>query len=208
MSTSEFLNKSSLGNMSSRMQQQIGFILEMDKLKKIIRRSPLLDNSRRENDAEHSWHLAMLAMVLGEYAKPEVNMNRVIRLLLVHDIVEIDAGDTFLYDQVNNESKTEREMQAAKRIYGLLPEDTSAELFALWQEFEARETPDAIFASALDRLQPMLHNYFSGGGTWVEYKLSFEQVSSRKKMIQDASEELWAFTEKMIQDAKARGYLS
>lgn len=195
-------------NATKRLQQQIEFILEIDKLKQVMRRTQLLDKSRTENDAEHSWHLAMLAMVLAEYADPEVNINRVISMLLIHDLVEIDAGDTFLYDESFTASlKAERELNAAERIYNLLPEDIKLKLMNLWKEFEERKTADAKFAAGLDRLQPLLHNYFTGGGAWAVHNVTAEKVMSKKHLIQEASEVLGKLAEDYISDAVNRGDL-
>ncbi len=195
-------------NSPQRLQQQIEFIMELDKLKQILRQTSLLDQSRKENDAEHSWHIAIMAMTLAEYAKPGVDINRVIRMLLVHDIVEIDAGDVFLYDQTFSATlKQQQEQLAAERIYNLLPNDLGAELMAFWQEFEQRQTPDAIFARALDRLQPLLHNFYVGGGPWKRREVTAELVvTMNKHIIQEASPLLWEFAEKLIEEASINGY--
>jgi putative hydrolases of HD superfamily len=191
-----------------RMQQQIQFMLEMDKLKKINRKSPLLDRSRRENSAEHSWHLAMMAMIFGEYAKGDVDINRVIRMLLLHDVVEIDAGDVFLYDKSEDATlKSTREEAAAKRIYDLLPREIGSELRALWEEFEACQTADAKFASAIDRLQPLFHNYFTEGGTWVEFKVTADDALSKIKFMKEGSDEMAMIAKSIIQSAVDKGYL-
>jgi len=204
----ELLKQSPMQDVSTRLQQQIIFILEIDKLKNIIRRLVLLDKSRNENDAEHSWHLAMIATVLAEYANANVNMARVIRMLLIHDIVEIDAGDTFLYDNTGfADSKADRENKAADRIYQLLPDDIGSELRSLWDEFEARESDDAIFAAAIDKLQPLLFNYFSDGGTWVQYNITATQVLETQQIIEKASKPLWQFVHALITDASNRGFL-
>lgn len=191
-----------------RLQQQIQFMLEMDKLKKVLRRSPLIDNSRRENSAEHSWHLAMMALIFAEYAKGDVDINRVIRMLLLHDIVEIDAGDVFLYDKKATSMKSEREQLAAKRIYDLLPKEIGEELRALWEEFEACETADAKFACAIDRLQPLFNNYLTEGGTWVEFKVSAEDALSKIQFMHEGSDEIAMIAESLIQSAVDKGYLS
>lgn len=149
-------NREAAGVDPSRLRRQLDFILEIDKAKAVLRRSRLLDGSRRENDAEHAWHLAVMALVLAEYANEPIDLSRVVKMLLVHDIVEIDAGDTFIYDDSDPAAKAERERQAAHRIFGLLPADQQQELLALWEEFEARRTADARFAAALDRLQPQI----------------------------------------------------
>ncbi len=186
------MSSASIDHLPKRLQQQIQFILEIDKLKHVIRRTPLLDRSRRENDAEHSWHLAMMVMIFSEYAPQELNILRVLKMVLVHDIVEIDAGDMFIFGTAEEFAyKAQAELSAAKRIYGILPEDLAYELMGLWQEFEERVTPEAKFAAAIDRLQPMLHNYFTDGGTWVEFNLSIEKIKQSQEPIKDSSLELW-----------------
>lgn len=204
----ELLENHLVKNIPMRLQQQIAFILEIDKLKKIMRRAPLLDKSRTENSAEHSWHLAMMVMVLAEYAEPGVNINRILRMLLIHDLVEIDAGDTFLYDESPKAHlKAERELKAAQRLYGLLPNDLGSELMTLWKEFEERKTADAKFAAGIDRLQPLLHNYFTGGGAWSTHGITANKVLSNKQVIQNASQSLWEFAQLLINDAVKREYL-
>ena len=193
---------------TERLHQQIGFILEIDKLKLIVRRTLLIDRSRRENDAEHSWHLAMMALVLAEYAEPGVDIGRVIRMLLLHDLVEIDAGDAFFYDAAAEADKEAREQEAAERLFGLLPDGQGAAFRALWDEFEARETADARFARALDRVQPMLHNFHTEGGTWLEYGVTLDQVRSRRALIADASPRLWDYIEGLLGEAVRRGFLA
>ncbi len=193
--------------MNTRLEQQIAFILEIDKLKSVLRRSYLLNENRHENSAEHSWHLSVMALVLAEHADAEIDQGRVLKMLLVHDIVEIDAGDTFIYDTAGNDTKATREQEAAHRIFGLLPSDQSAELQELWQEFEARETPEAKFAAALDRLMPLLHNYHTEGRSWKEHGITKEQVLRLNRHIANGSETLWEYAEALIDDAAARGYL-
>jgi putative hydrolase of HD superfamily len=193
---------------ASRLAGQIAFIVEIDKLKQVLRQTSIIDNSRRENSAEHSWHLAMMALVLAEHAAAPVAIGRVVELLLVHDLVEIDAGDTFFYDDAGNADKAEREAQAASRLFGLLPPEQGARLGALWQEFEARQTPEAVFARALDRLQPMLHNFHTEGGTWGRYGITHDQVVARRALIEDGAPALWRFAETMLEEAVARGILA
>ena len=192
---------------SDRLSQQITFIIEIDKLKSILRQTLITDGSRRENSAEHSWHLAVMAPLLAEYAPEPVNVERAIRMLLVHDIVEIDAGDTFAYDTHGNESKAERELQAACRIFGLLPEDQQREYRALWEEFEIRDTADARFANALDRLQPLLNNYRTQGGTWRIHKLNRTQVVKRMEPVREFLPSVYPIVEEYLSDACARGWL-
>jgi putative hydrolase of HD superfamily len=192
---------------SDRLSQQIAFIIEIDKLKSVLRQTLVTDGSRRENSAEHSWHLAVIAPLLAEYAPEPVEVNRAIRMLLVHDIVEIDAGDTFAYDTQGNESKAEREMQAADRIFGLLPEDQQGEYRALWEEFELRETADSRFANALDRLQPLLNNYRTQGGTWRIHKLNRTQVVKRMEPVREFLPSVYPIVEEYLSNACARGWL-
>lgn len=191
----------------SRLSQQIDFILEIDRLKGVLRRSPLLDGSRRENSAEHSWHLALMALLLAEHANAPVDIGRVVKMVLIHDLVEIDAGDTFLYDEDGNDTKAARERQAAQRIFGLLPPDQGDEMKALWREFEARQTADARFAAALDRLIPLLHNYHNQGGPWQANGVSRDQVIAHVGHMGQGSAALWEYAQALIDDAVARGYL-
>jgi len=189
-----------------RLNQQIQFIVEIDKLKGILRRSYLVGGERRENSAEHSWHLATMAMVLAEYGDEDIDLLRVLNMLLIHDIVEIDAGDTFCYDDEGALDKRDREGQAADRIFGLLPDDQESELHRLWEEYEARNTPESRFANALDRLVPLLLSYHAEGKTWQEHGVSSGRVLARNAHIADGSPELWRFARTMIEDAVARGY--
>ncbi|NJM69741.1 MAG: HD domain-containing protein [Scytonema sp. RU_4_4] len=191
----------------SRLTQQIQFIIEIDKLKQILRQTLLTDGSRQENSAEHSWHLAIMAVVLAEYAPEEVVLLRAIKMLLIHDLVEIDAGDTFCYDLQGNESKAQREAQAALRLFGLLPADQASELRLLWEEFEARETPTAKFAAALDRIQPLLHNQQTQGGTWRIHGITRDQVMKRVAPVETGAPQLWLFVQQLIEDCITAGYL-
>ncbi|HEY8449766.1 MAG TPA: HD domain-containing protein [Bacillota bacterium] len=192
-----------------RLARQIAFLVEIDRLKQVLRRSLLTDGSRRENSAEHSWHLAVMACVLAEHAAAPVDLERVLKMLLVHDIVEIEAGDTFIYDEQARAAQTERERQAAERLFGLLPADQGGELRALWEEFEARQTPEARFAAALDRLQPLLQNYASGGRSWQEHGVHAERVRARNAgVLREGSPALWELARQLIDDAVARGYLA
>jgi len=192
-----------------RLKQQIDFLMEIDKLKQVFRRTKLTDNSRYENTAEHSWHLAMFAMMLCEHAnEADLNVMRVVRMVLIHDIVEIDAGDTFIYDMVGQEDKAEREQAAAYRIFGLLPEDQQEEFHQLWEEFEERETSEALFAASLDRLHPLLHNYYTEGAAWKEHGITSQQVLERNEHIAEGSEILWEFAQELIRSSVAKGYLA
>jgi putative hydrolase of HD superfamily len=191
-----------------RLSRQIEFLVEIDRLKSILRQTLLIDGSRQENSAEHSWHLALLAMVLAEYARAPVDLFRVLKMVLVHDIIEIDAGDTYAYDEVGNRSKPERENRAAERIFNLLPEDQALEFRSLWEEFESRQTADAIFAAALDRFQPLLNNYGSGGIMWRKHGIKKEQVYLRKSPMKEGSPVLWDYAEEMVKDAIAKGWFA
>jgi putative hydrolase of HD superfamily len=190
----------------TRLEQQLAFSIELDKLKTILRRSQLMDASRNENSAEHSWHLAMMAMLLTEYAGEPVDLTRVMKMLLVHDVVEIDAGDTFAYDTAANlATQKERESRAADRLFGLLPSEQRDELRALWEEFEHRSTPESKYANALDRLQPLLQNYRSGGMSWMKHGVTREQVLGRMEAVRIGMPQLWPTVMKLIDDACAAG---
>ena len=169
--------------MTERLSAQFAFLNEADRLKSVLRATTLCDGSRRENSGEHSWHLALYAMVLADQAGPGVRIDRVIRMLVLHDLVEIDVGDVPIHSQ-NGEAHggaavQAAEARAAERIFGLLPQDQAADFRALWQEFEAAETPDAIFAKSLDRVQPVMANLESGGGSWRDYQVSYDQLEAR-----------------------------
>ncbi|MEZ4713459.1 MAG: HD domain-containing protein [Caldilineaceae bacterium] len=191
-----------------RLQQQITFILELDKLKSVLRRTKPTGMDRQENTAEHSWHIATLALVMAEYANESVDMSHVVKMLLVHDIVEIDADDTFIYDNVGNADKWERETQAAERLFGLLPAEQGAEFKALWLEYEAQSTPEARFAKVADRLMPLLHNYHNGGDGWKIHQVRAHQVRQVNSVIDHGSRELWTFVQALIDDAVVKGYLA
>jgi putative hydrolase of HD superfamily len=191
----------------NRLDQQLSFILEIDKLKTVIRQSLLIDMSRRENSAEHSWHLAMMAAVMSEYAIEPVDMLHAIKMLLVHDVVEVDAGDTFAYDTAGYTDKDEREQKAAERIFGLLPAEQGSELRALWEEFEARSTAESKYANALDRLQPLLHNSRTQGGTWRIHNVTKEKVLKRMEPIKIGMPEVYPMVEKIIEEACAAGWI-
>ena len=169
--------------MSERLQQQFDFLNEADKLKSVLRATSISDNSRRENSGEHSWHLTLYALILADQAAPGVNIDRVIRMLILHDLVEVDVGDVPIHSQggqAHASAETQAaEARAADRIFGLLPADLRDPLRALWDEFEATKTPDAIFAKSLDRVQPVMANLLSGGGTWTEYDVTWDQLESR-----------------------------
>ena len=189
---------------AERLRQQLEFILEIDRLKSVLRQSYLIDIDRHENSAEHSWHLAVAAMVLAEHAKERIEVSKVIRLVLVHDLVEIDAGDTFIYDEAANVGKAAREQEAANRLFGVLPEDQAQSFMALWREFEDRQTPEAKFAFALDRLLPILHNVFTQGGSWKEHGIRQEQALKKNRPIEDGSLALWQAVESLITQTLAK----
>lgn len=193
----------------NRLASQIGFLVELDKLKQVLRQTWIMDRSRRENDAEHSWHLAVMAILLKEYAADEsVDLAKVLKMVLIHDVVEIDAGDTFAYDTEGEKDKAERETAAAERLFGMLPADQAVELRDLWEEFEARQTGESRFAAALDRLQPILHNYQTQGKAWRQHGISVDQVIARNRHMAEGAPRLWAFTESLIEDAVKQGYLA
>ena len=193
---------------SARLLSQLDFVLEIDRLKGVLRQTLLTDGSRRENSAEHSWHIAVMALLLQEYAAEPIDPLRVATMLLIHDIVEIDAGDTFCYDTAGHADKAERETAAAERIFGLLPADQGATFRTYWEEFEARSSPDARFAAALDRMQPLLHNLQTEGAAWQRHGITVDQVLSRNAHMAEGAPALWAYTEAMIHDAVARGWLA
>jgi putative hydrolases of HD superfamily len=190
---------------TDRLAGQIAFLVEADKLKTVIRRTPLVDLSRLENSAEHSWHLALTALALLEYAPAGVDLQRVLELIAVHDLVEIDAGDTFAYDTAGHDTKIERERTAAERIFGLLPPDQSAAFRQRWEEFEAAETPESRYANALDRLQPLLLNMHSGGGSWKSHHVTRAAVLRRMTPIKTALPEVWPFVLDVIERFCANG---
>jgi putative hydrolase of HD superfamily len=191
-----------------RLARQIEFIVEVDKLKEIFRQTINLQSRRPENDAEHSWALCLCVIVLSEHANvPTLNVLRVLKMLIVHDLVEIDAGDTFAYDTAAMVGQHEREARAADRIFGLLPSDQTKEFRALWDEFEEKQTPEAKFATAVDRFQPMLLNCRTEGAAWNRHGVTQDRVIARNKHIAEGSAELWSYAEKMVQEAVTAGHL-
>ncbi len=196
-----------LSNVSARLSQQLAFLLEADRLKGVVRANRIADGSRRENTAEHSWHLTLFALVLQEYAVGEVDPWRVVQMLILHDLVEIEAGDTPLHDTVGVVGQAEREQIAADLLFGMLPDHQGASMRAMWDEFEAAVTDDARFAKALDRLQPILLNHVVGGGTWTDYDVDEGRARATSKRIADGSPELWASAEAVFADAVAKGWL-
>jgi putative hydrolase of HD superfamily len=192
-----------------RLNDQISFILEIDKLKKIYRQSLLTDGSREENDAEHSWHLAIMAIVLSEHANDhQLDILKVLKMVLIHDIVEIDAGDTFIYDTKGNSSKAEREKKAAERIFGFLPKDQAQEFRNLWEEFETRETSEAKFAAVLDRLEPLLLNSKTEGHTWKKFSIKSETVFQKNQHVQEGSLVLGEYVNELIENCISKGYFN
>jgi putative hydrolases of HD superfamily len=191
----------------SPLDKQIAFLVESDKLNTVSRRNYTVAAGRRENSAEHSWHVSLTAMLLAEYSNEPVNLDRVVRMLLVHDLVEIDAGDTFIYDSLANTSKEAREREAAKRLFGLLPESQARDLHALWDEFEARVSPEAKFAGAVDRFVAVLHNYATHGRGWKENGITRSRVLAVNQRVEEGSRKLWAKIQELAQEAVNRGEL-
>ena len=195
--------------MNQRLEKQMNFIVEADKIKDIFRINHVLNGSRRENDAEHSWHLALMAVLLAEYAnEPDMDLLKVVKMLLIHDVVEIDAGDAYVYDAEAKAAQHAKEIKAADRIFNLLPANQAAEYRGLWDEFDAGETAEAKFATALDRLHPMLMNYNSEGRSWKEHSITASMVKEKNAHIEKGSEQLWQFAEtEIIRKAERKGYL-
>lgn len=186
--------------MEERLEQQLAFALELDKEKNILRQTHLSGNGRRENDAEHSWHMAVMAWLLREYANEPVDVARVMLMCLIHDAVEIDAGDTYAYDDVNLKTQQAREEAAKRRVFGMLPPDQREELTALFEEFEAYETPESKFAHAMDNLQPLLLNHSNGGGDWREHQVTAAQVYGRQGKTRLGSEKLYEVTDRVLRE--------
>lgn len=191
--------------MDDRMREQIEFALLMDKQKNIFRQNHLADNSRRENDAEHAWHMAVMAYLFREYANEDIDISKVILMCLIHDVVEIEAGDTYAYDEEAKKSQREREEIAKKHIFGMLPSDQGRELEALFDEFEAQETAEARFAKAMDNLQPVLLHEANGGGDWKEHEVTKEQIMRRQEKTRHGSEELFEVIKDIIDKHIAEG---
>ena len=189
----------------TRLEQQISFLLEIDKVKNVFRQTYLADGNRKENDAEHSWHIALMAILLKEYAEEEVDVLKVMTMLLIHDLVEIDAGDTYAYDGEGMKSKREREVKAADRIFGLLPEDQGSYFRTLWEEFEAYETGDAKYAHLLDNFQPLLLNDASGGISWREHGVKKSQIYRRNENVCETSKTIWEKMRELVEKNIACG---
>lgn len=191
----------------SRLNLQLSFVLEIDKLKTVLRQSILADASRRENSAEHSWHLGVMVLLLGEYAPQPVDLFRAMKMALAHDLIEVYAGDTPAFDAAANELKAEREDEAASRLFALLPEGQGEELRGLWDEFEAAATNESKFVNALDRLQPLLLNTRTNGGTWRIHRVDRAQVYRRMEPIRIGAPQLWPTVTGVIEDACQRGWI-
>ena len=193
---------------ADRLKRQLDFITEIDKLKHVLRRTLTIGDDRNENDAEHSWHLAIMAVLLAEHVTGDpVDVSRVVEMVLIHDIVEVDAGDTYCYSGADPAEKLECETRAAERLFSMLPADQAGEVRALWDEFEARATPESRYANALDRLQPLLLNYYTDGKTWLKHGVTRSQVLERALPIKESIPALWEFAEGLIDEAVRRGIL-
>ncbi|TGE31611.1 HD domain-containing protein [Desulfosporosinus sp. Sb-LF] len=191
-----------------RLKKQIEFIVEIDKLKRIFRQNVVIETLEQENDAEHSWHMAVMAILLSEYSSTtDLNVLRVLKMLLIHDLVEIHAGDTFCYDEKGNLDKLDREQSSADKLFNILPSDQAQEIMDLWHEFEAMETHEARFAASLDRLQPLLLNYNTDGHTWKKPGISSEKVLKRNAVLEKPVPQLWDYVQEIIEDSIQRGYL-
>lgn len=182
---------------NKRLDQQFGFIREIDKAKLIGRQTYLSDASRKENDAEHSWHLAIMAILLSEYANEKIDLLKTVTMLLMHDLVEIDAGDTYAYDEAGKKTQRQREVRAAERIYGMLPQDQKEKMRGLWEEFEEGKTPEAKFARSMDYIQPVMLNDASGGRSWAEHGVGLAQILARNAHTAEGSKELWDYAKEM-----------
>lgn len=191
--------------MDERLKKQLDFALEIDKEKNITRQTHLSDHGRNENDAEHAWHMAIMAYLLREYANENIDIGRVMLMCLIHDVVEIDAGDTYAYDEKGLSTQKEREDAAKERIYSLLPEDQKKELIALFDEFEAYETPESKFAHTMDNLQPLMLNHSNGGNDWKEHQVNESQVYARQEKSRLGSEKLFQVIDDIIQENIKKG---
>ncbi len=189
-----------------RLQRQMSFVLELDKEKEIFRQNYLADGSRKENDAEHAWHMALMAILLKEYANEPVDVLKTVTMILLHDVVEIDAGDTYAYGETTKAEQHAREAEAADRLFGMLPEDQGRELRSLWDEFEEMKTPEARFARTLDNIQPAMLNKASGGKSWIEHEVKLSKVLKRNSYTGNGSKTLWDYSrENIIMEAVAQG---
>ena len=192
---------------NENLLKQIEFIKEIDKLKYIQRRTKLFESDRNENDAEHSWHLAVMAIILSQHANTAIDVLKVVKMVLIHDIVEIDAGDTFIYDTQKNHTNSDEELLAAKRIFGILPQEQAEDLIAVWEEFEEGKTDEAKFARSMDRLEPLLQNVSNNGGTWQEFGVNYDKVYEKKQIIKEGSAAIWDYAEALLNDSVDKGIL-
>lgn len=190
-----------------RILKDIGFIKELDKMKSIKRMTSLIGKDEREDDAQHSWHIAVMAMTLSDYSDEDIELSKVIKMLLIHDIVEIYAGDTFAYDEKGYEDKLEREIKSANKIFGMLSKNKEEEFRSLWDEFEEMETKESMFANSLDRMQPILNNFYNQGGTWVKYGVPKSKILKRVEPIKNSSEKLYEYTLELINKSVEMGYI-
>ncbi|HCE2650054.1 HD domain-containing protein [Vibrio parahaemolyticus] len=191
-----------------RLEKQLALLIELDKLKSVLRRTRVKSaEGRLENSGEHSWHVALMAVLMEEHANAPVDICRVMKMLLIHDVVEIDAGDTFVYDTAATKEQAEKEIKAAERLFGMLPTEQGQELLALWQEFEAAQSDDAKYAKALDRLIPMLLNYHNNGQSWKENSVTREQALTINKRIEFGSVTLWDKAKELIEEATEKDWL-
>ncbi|MDR9825581.1 HD domain-containing protein [Vibrio sp. FNV 38] len=194
--------------MSQRLEKQLTLLMELDQLKSVLRRTRVKSaEGRLENSAEHSWHVALMAILFEEHANEPINLSRVIKMLLLHDIVEIDAGDTFVYDVAASELQEQKELECAERLFAMLPEDQGQKLFCLWKEFEAAQSADAKYAKALDRIIPMLLNHHNSGQSWKEHGVHKEQVLRVNRRIEDGSDALWQKAQEIVANAVSQGWL-
>ncbi len=193
---------------NARLEQQIQFIKEIDKLKQIFRQNIVIGTERNENDAEHSWHLAMMAILFSEYSTDKnIDILKVVKMVLIHDLVEIDAGDTFCYDEKGYEDKEEREQKAAQKLFSLLPSDQAKEILDLWNEFEQLNTPESRFAAGIDRFQPLILNYNTSGHTWQKPGIASAKVLKRNELLEENAPLLWEYAKAMIEDSIQKGFL-
>lgn len=202
---SQGINNNSM--QSNNLEKQIAFIKEIDKVKYIFRQSKLFNSDRRENDAEHSWHLAVMAIVLAEHSDKPIDLLKVLKMVLIHDIVEIDAGDTFVYSTTKDHNNTEEELAAAKRIFGLLPEEQAKAMIAIWREFEEGVSDEAKFAKSMDRFEPLLQSATNNGGTWVEHDVPYQKVYNVNKAIKNGSTTIWNYAESLLDESVEKGFL-
>jgi putative hydrolase of HD superfamily len=189
-----------------RFQKQIAFLLEIDKVKSIFRKTRIFNNKRYENDAEHGWHMSLMALILAEYSNVNINIAKVVKMALIHDLVEIDVGDTYLYAE-HQEDKVEKERKCAERVFGLLPADQRDEYIALWEEFEAKTTPEAKFAGSMDRLGPLMQNYYDEGHAWKIHNVTSDKVKKVNRQIEKGSLAIWEYAESLIDESIENGNL-